>query len=41
MDELSSDQYYAYMIWSIFMLGSVDANLEFLKVGGLNQSRCG
>ena len=39
MDDLSSDQYYAYRICSAIMLGSVDANLEFLKVGGLNHSR--
>ena len=36
MDDLSSDQYYAYRI--CVMLGSVDANLEFLEVGGLNHS---
>ena len=39
MDDLSSDQYYAYRICSAIMLGSVDANLEFLEVGGLNHSR--
>ena len=38
MDDLSSDQYYAYRISSTIMLGSVDANFEFLKVGGLNHS---
>ena len=38
MDDLSSDQYYAYMIFSAVMLGSVDANLEFLEVGRLNHS---
>ena len=40
MDDLSSDQYYAYRIFSAVMLGSVDANLEFLEVGELNHSRC-
>ena len=30
MDDLSSDQYYAYRICSAVILGSVDANLEFL-----------
>ena len=39
MDDLSSDQYYAYRICSAVMLGSVDANLEFLEEGGLNHSR--
>ena len=39
MDDLSSDQYYAYRICSAVMLGSIDANLEFLEVGGLNHSR--
>ena len=39
MDDLSSDQYYAYRICSSVMLGSVNANLEFLEVGGLNYSR--
>ena len=39
MDDLISDQYYAYRICSAVMLGSVDANLEFLEVGGLNHSR--
>ena len=39
MDDLSSDQYYAYMICSAIMFGTVDATLEFLEVGGLNQSR--
>ena len=39
MDDLSSNQYYAYRICSAVMLGSVDANLEFLEVGGLNHSR--
>ena len=34
MDDLSSDQYYAYRICSAVMLGSVDANLE----GGLSHS---
>ena len=34
-DDLSSDQYYAYRICSA---GSVNANLEFLEVGGLNHS---
>ena len=38
MDDLSSDQYYAYRICSAVMLGSVDANLEFLEVRGLNHS---
>ena len=38
MDDLSSDQYFAYRICSAVMMGSVDANLEFLKVGGLNDS---
>ena len=38
MDDLSSDQYYAYRICSAVMLGSVDANLEFFEVGGLNHS---
>ena len=38
MDDLSSDQYYAYRICSAVMLGSVDANLEFLEVGKLNHS---
>ena len=37
-DDLSSDQYYAYRICSAIMLGSVDANLEFLEVEGLNHS---
>ena len=31
MDDLSSDQYYAYRICSSVMLGSVNADLEFLK----------
>ena len=39
IDDLSSDQYYAYRICSAVILGSVDANLEFLEVGGLNHSR--
>ena len=39
MDDLSSDQYYAYRICSAIMLGSVDANLEFLEVGELSHSR--
>ena len=39
VDDLSSDQYYAYRIFSAVMLGSVDANLEFLEVGELNHSR--
>ena len=39
MYDLSSDQYYAYRICSAIMLGLVDANLEFLEVGGLNHSR--
>ena len=39
MDDLSSNQYYAYRICSAVMLGSVDANLEFFEVGGLNHSR--
>ena len=34
MDDLSSDQYYAYRICSAVMLGSVDVNLEFLEIGG-------
>ena len=34
MDDLSSDQYYAYRICSAVMLESVDANLEFLQVEG-------
>ena len=38
MDDLSSDQYYAYKICSAIMLGSVNANLEFLKIGELNHS---
>ena len=38
-DDLSSDQYYAYRVCSAVMLGSIDANLEFLEVGGLNHSR--
>ena len=39
MDDLSSDQYYANRICSAAMLGSVDANLEFLEVGEVNHSR--
>ena len=39
MDDISSDQYHACRICSAVMLGSVDANLEFLEVGGLNHSR--
>ena len=39
MDDLSSNQYYAYRICSAVMLVSVDADLEFLEVGGLNHSR--
>ena len=39
MDDFSSDQYNAYRICSAVMLGSVDANLEFLEVGRLNHSR--
>ena len=39
MDDLSRDQHYAYRICSAVMLESVDANLEFLKVGGLNHLR--
>ena len=39
MDDLSSDQFYAYRICSAVIMGSVDANLEFLEVGGLNHSR--
>ena len=38
MDDFSSDQYYAYRICSAVMLELVDANLEFLEVGGLNHS---
>ena len=38
MDDFSSDQYYAYRICSAIMLGSVYANLEFLEVGGSNNS---
>ena len=36
MDDLSSDRNYAYRIYSSVMLGSVDGNLEFLEVGGIN-----
>ena len=39
MDDLSSDQYYTYKICSAVRLGSVDADLEFLEVGGLNHLR--
>ena len=40
MDDLRSDQCYAYRrICSAVMLGSVDANLEFLEEEGLNHSR--
>ena len=39
MDDLGSDQYYGYRICSAVMLKSVDVNLEFLEVGGLNHSR--
>ena len=39
MDDLSNDQYYFYRVCSEVMLGSVNANLEFLEVGGLNHSR--
>ena len=39
MDDLSSDQYYAYRIRSIVMLGSVDVNFEFPEIEGLNHSR--
>ena len=39
MDDLSSDQCYDYRICSAVMLGSADANLEFLEVEGLNHSR--
>ena len=39
MNDLSSDQYYAFRICSAVMLESLDANLEFLEVGGLNHSR--
>ena len=38
MNDLHSDQYHAYRICSAVTLGSVDANLELLKVGGLNHS---
>ena len=38
MDDLSSDQYHGYRIFSAVMLGSVDANLKFLEVRGLNHS---
>ena len=38
MDDLSSDQYYGHRICSAVKLGSVDVNLEFLEVGGLNHS---
>ena len=38
INDLSSDQYYTYRICSAIMLGSVDANLEFLEVGGLGHS---
>ena len=38
MDDLSSEQYYGYRTYSAVFLGSVDANLEFLEVGGLNHS---
>ena len=38
VDDLGSDQYYAYRICSAIMLGSVNANLEFLEVGGLKHS---
>ena len=39
VDDLNSDQYHAYRICSAVMLKSVDANLEFLEVKGLNHSR--
>ena len=39
MDDSSCDQYYAYRICSAAILGTVDANLEFLEIGGLNHSR--
>ena len=39
MDDSSNDQYYAYRICSAVMLGSVNANLEFFEVGGLNHLR--
>ena len=39
MDDFSSNQYYAYRICSAVMSRSVDANLEFLEVGGFNDSR--
>ena len=39
MNDLSSDQYYAYRISSVVMLGSVACNLGFLELGGLNHSR--
>ena len=38
MHDLISNQYYGFRICSMVMLGSVDANLEFLKVGRLNYS---
>ena len=39
MDDLSSNQYYAYRICSAVMLELLNADLEFLQVGGLNHSR--
>ena len=39
MDDLSSHQYYADRICSAIVFGSVDVNLEFLEVRGLNHSR--
>ena len=39
MDDVSSDQYYAYRICSAVILGSANAKLESLEVGGLNHSR--
>ena len=40
INDLSSDQYYVYRICSAVMFESIDANIEFFEVGGLNHSRC-
>ena len=39
VEDLSSDQYYAYRICSAVMLGTIDTGLELLEVGGLSHSR--
>ena len=39
IEDLSSDQYYAYRICSAVMLGTIDTGLELLEVGGSSHSQ--